>query len=127
MFENEDRGRDVRICRPAFQDFHRLLPRYQARSELNRQLQKLRWWNLETLLVIDLPWSWIPGTNLAELVIDPCGDIGTGVRVVFFEHLTSDARSIWILGGVRFAESFGEVHRAVYLGRSTIVQQRATV
>ncbi len=53
----EEPGWVVRICRPAFQDLQSLLPRYYARSELNRQLQKLKWWNSIDPQVIDLSWS----------------------------------------------------------------------
>ncbi|MDB2318023.1 hypothetical protein N9V88_00385 [bacterium] len=118
----------VRICRPAFQDFQRLLPRYYARSELNRQLLKLRWWNPKEPFVIDLAWNQVPDTDLYELVIEKGFEFATGLRIVFFEHSPRDAvsPSIWILGGIKICEEFDEINKMIYVGRSLIVRERAT-
>lgn len=127
MFECQEPGRVVRICRPAFQDFHRLLPRYYARSELNRQLQKLRWWKATDPFVVDLAWNPIPGTGLGELLIEPGFDFAIGLRVLFFEQPSDVAvPSIWVLGGLKMGEEFSDVHRMVYIGRSIIVKERVT-
>lgn len=116
----------LRICRPAFQDFQRLLPRYHVRSELNRQLHKLRWWNPDEPLVIDLQWNRIAQDGLAELLIQlDAGVVGT-VRVLFFEDSPNPSvPTLWILGGMRADEAFGSLQHAIYSGRSIIVQERA--
>ena len=118
----------VWICRPTFQDFHCLLPRYYARSELNRQLQKLKWWNSKDPQVIDLVWNRIPGTGLAELVFDRCSEFPAGLRIVFFQHSPegADQRWVWVLGGLKLTEEFDDNRKAIYVGRSVIVQERAT-
>lgn len=116
----------LRICRPAFQDLQRLLPRYHVRSELNRQLHKLRWWNRDEPLVIDLQWSRIEQDGLAALLIQlDDGVVGT-VRVLFFEHSPDPSvPTLWILGAMRAGEAFGSLQHAIYSGRSIIVQERA--
>jgi len=116
----------LRICRPAFQDFQRLLPRYLVRSELNRQLPKLRWWNPDEYLVIDLHWSRIVDSELAELLVDPANDDSGGVRILFFEHSPDPSvPTLWILGGMNAVEPLGSLQHAIFLGRSTIVKARA--
>ena len=62
--------RQVLVCRPAFQDSQQLLPRYYSRSELVRQVLKLRWWDPNRPRVLDLAWSKIPETDLFELFVD---------------------------------------------------------
>lgn len=62
--------RQVLICRPAFQDSQQLLHRYHSRSELVRQMLKLRWWDPDRPRVLDLAWSKIPETDLSELFVD---------------------------------------------------------
>ena len=119
-------GWQVRICRPAFQDFHAIFPRYYARSVLNRQLLKLRWWNPNEPLVVDLPWNPHPETGLFELFIDPGGELSTGVKVLFFEHSPDPSvPTLWILGGLRIDEEFEERQKLVFYGRSIIVKERA--
>lgn len=121
-----DMGWQVRICRPAFQDFQRIFRRYYARSVLNRQLLKLRWWDPNESSVIDLQWNRVPETNLTELLIEDEGELTSGVRVLFFEHSPNPGEpTLWILGGLKIDETFGELQRLVYFGRSLIVQERA--
>lgn len=116
----------LRICRPAFQDFQRILPRYYVRSELNRQLHKLSWWNSDEPLVIDLHWNCIAATELVELFVDLDDEVGGGVRILFFEHSPDPSLpTLWILGGMRADEELGSLQQAIYLGRSTIVKARA--
>lgn len=116
----------LRICRPAFQDFQRLLPRYHVRSELNRQLHKLRWWNPDELLVIDLKWNRIGQDALAELLIQLDDGVADTVRVLFFEHSPDPSvPTLWIHGAMRADEAFGSLQHAIYSGRSIIVQERA--
>lgn len=104
----------------------RLLPRYHVRSELNRQLHKLRWWNRDEPLVIDLQWSRIEQDGLAELLIQlDDGVVGT-VRVLFFEYSPDPSvPTLWILGAMRAGEAFGSLQHAIYSGRSIIVEERA--
>lgn len=119
-------GLQVRICRPAFQDFQRIFRRYYARSVLNRQLLKLRWWNPNEPTVIDLRWNRVPDTNLGELLVEGEGELASGVRVLFFEHSPNpDVPTLWVLGGLMIDEEFGELQREIYSGRSFIVQERA--
>lgn len=116
----------VRICRPAFQDFHRILPRYYARSALNRQLLKLRWWNSDEPLVIDLQWNAVPATNLFELFIEQESGFPADLRVIFYQHSPKPlVPTLWILGGLRIDESFGEHQQLIYSSRSIIVKERA--
>ncbi|TWU21723.1 hypothetical protein Pla52o_39100 [Novipirellula galeiformis] len=116
----------MRIGRPAFQDFQRLLPRYRARSELNRQLHKLRWWNPVEPLVIDLQWNRVEPTGLAELFVQLDDGVVDTVRVLFFEYSPDPSvPTLWILGGMRADEALGSLQHAIYSGRSTIVQARA--
>jgi hypothetical protein len=105
-----------------------LLPRYYARSELNRQLQKLMWWNPEDPQVVDLAWHRIPGTELCELIFDRCSEFPAGLRVVFFPHSPegTDQRWVWVLGGLDLSEEFDDIRKTIYVGRSLIVQERAT-
>lgn len=128
MKELQGCGWLVRICRPAFQDFHRVLPRYQDRSELNRQLQKLRWWNPQESLVIDLPWNTLSGTGLSELVVEGNYGFPTGLRILFFGHQVSGSATpaVWVLGGLRIDEDFDTVQQMAYIGRSVIVKERAS-
>ncbi len=122
----EDLEWRLRICRPAFQDFQRLLPRYRVRSELNRQLHKLRWWDPNEPLVIDLQWNRVEPTGLAELLVQLDDGVVDTVRVLFFEHSPNPpVPTLWILGGMRSDETFGSLQYAIYSGRSTIVQARA--
>lgn len=128
MKDLEDGSSVVRICRPAFQDFHRIFPRYHDRSELNRQLQKLGWWHPLDPLVIDLGWNSIPNTEIHELVFEAGYGLVRGVRVVFFPHQPCEScgPSIWVLGGMRLSEEFDEFRKLIYVGRSLIVKERAT-
>ena len=122
----QEEGWQVRICRPAFQDFQRIFRRYYARSILNRQLLKLRWWNPDDPLIIDLQWNDVPDTNLMELLIEEGGSLSTGVRVYFFQHSPDPQNpTLWVLGGMEIDESFGDTQRSVYCGRSLIVKERA--
>lgn len=122
----QDMVRQVKICRPAFQDFQRIFRRYYARSILNRHLLKLRWWSPDESSVIDLHWNRVPDTNLIELLIDPDGELPRGVRILFFEHSPNSVEStLWVLGGLIIDEEFSELQREVYLGRSLIVQERS--
>jgi len=121
-----DIGWQMRICRPAFQDFQRIFQRYYARSILNRHLLKLRWWDPEESLVIDLRWNVVPGTNLMELLVEREGEVSSGVRILFCEHSPNPSEpTLWVLGGLRIDEQFGELQRTIYSGRSLIVQERA--
>ena len=80
-----DIGWQVRICRPAFQDFQRIFRRYYARSILS-----------------------------------------TGVRILFCEHSPNPSEpTLWVLGGLRIDEQFGDLQRTIFSGRSLIVQERA--
>jgi hypothetical protein len=116
----------LRIGRPAFQDFQRLLPRYSVRSELNRQLHKLRWWNPDEPWVVDLPWNWVQPTGLVELFLQLDDEAVHTVRVLFFEHSPNPSvPTLWILGGMRADEALGSLQHAIYSGRSTIVKARA--
>lgn len=116
----------VRICRPAFQDFRRIFRRYYDRSILNRQLLKLRWWNPDESSVIDLQWSRVVGTNLIELWVEQDYELAFGMRVLFFEHSSNPIEpTVWVLGGLKIDEKFGESQRLVYLGRSLILQERS--
>ena len=116
----------VRICRPAFQDFHRILPRYYARSVLNRQLLKLRWWNPDEPFVIDVQWNAVSETDLFELLIEQEGGFPSKLRVIFFQHsLDPLVPTLWILGGLRIDEPFGEHQQLFYFSRSIIVKERA--
>ncbi len=119
----DSRERKVRVCRPAFQDSQLLLPRYYARSELTRQVLKLRWWDLGQPRVLDLAWSTIPETDLSELVVDDGFGLPDGLRVIFFVPSTSDT-TIWVLGIRKAAEEFTELMKAIYVGRSKIVLER---
>lgn len=122
-FSRDSRERKVRVCRPAFQDSHLLLPRYYARSELTRQVLKLRWWDPETPHVLDLAWSTIPETDLSELVVEDGFGLSDGLRVIFFVPSTS-AATVWVLGIRKAAEAFTEHMKAIYVGRSKIVIER---
>lgn len=128
MINSSNPNRVVRICRPAFQDFHLFLPRYRSRSELIRQLLKLRWWNPSDPCVIDLEWNQIPQTDLFELAIEPGFGIAIGLRIVFFEYspCESEPPCIWVLGGMRQSEKLDDLRTSIYLGRSAIVRERAT-
>jgi len=123
--ENGD-GWQVRICRPAFQDFHAIFPRYYSRSVLNRQLLKLRWWSPDEPLVVDLKWDCDDGCGLFHVFVEPGGELATGVRVVFLEHSPDPHRpTLWILGGVRIDEEFEARQKWLFYGRSVIVKERA--
>ncbi len=119
---------NLRICRPAFQDLQRILPRYYARSETIRQMLKLRWWNPDEKCVLDLNWNRIRDTNLCELIVDDGYGIVSDLRIVFYEFSppnTAD-RAIWILGALAGEDTFDETTKEIYIGRSLIVNQRAT-
>ena len=88
-------GWRIRICRPAFQDFQRIWRRYYARSVLIRHLLKLRWWDSEDPFVVDLRWSFVRDSKL------------------------------WVLGGLRIDDEFGDLQRSIYSARSLIVRERA--
>lgn len=116
----------VRICRPAFQDFHLIFPRYYVRSLLNRQLLKLRWWNPHESWVVDLQWDLVPDTGLCQLMIEPSGEFTTGVRVLFLEHSADPATpTLWILGGTRLGDELSELQKMLFVCRSMIVKERA--
>lgn len=87
-----------------------------------RQVLKLRWRDPEEPHVLDLAWSTIPETDLAELVVDDGFGLPDGLRVIFFVPSTSD--TIWVLGIRKAAEEFTEHMNAIYVGRSTIVLGR---
>jgi len=119
-------GWRMRICRPAFQDFHAIFPRYYARSVLNRQLLKLRWWSPDERQVVDLDWCFDDECGLPHVFVEPGGELATGVRVVFFEHSPDPQRpTLWILGGVRIDEEFEAQQKLLFYGRSVIVKERA--
>jgi len=103
--------RQVLICRPAFQDSQQLLHRYHSRSELVRQMLKLRWWDPDRPRVLDL--------------VDDAFGISDGLRVMFFAPPTSDT-TVWVLGVRKVNEEFTERTKAIFVGRSTIVLERRT-
>ena len=115
--------RQVLICRPAFQDSQQLLNRYHSRSELVRQVLKLRWWDPDRPRVLDLAWSKIPETDLSELFVDDAFGVSGGVRVIFFAPPDSDT-TVWVLGVRKATEDFTDHTKAIYVGRSTIVLER---
>ena len=118
--------RPVRICRPAFQDFQCILPRYYSRSELVRQMLKLKWWSSGSSEIYDLIWEPIEGTELCQLLVDSGNNMLEPIRVVFFEHSSEQHEdAIWILGGIRGSEHFDEIRKNIFVARSVIVQQRA--
>ncbi|MCA9035681.1 MAG: hypothetical protein KDA91_11155 [Planctomycetaceae bacterium] len=124
-FEEEQEWQ-VRICRPAFQDFHMIFSRYYARSVLNRQLLKLRWWNPDQPQVVDLQWDVVPDTGLCQLVVEPSGVIRTGVRVIFLEHSADPAiPTLWVLGGTRIDDELSDLQKMLFVCRSMIVKERA--
>ena len=117
----------VRIGRPAFQDFHLILPRYYSRSELIRQLLKLKWWDPNCPVVIDLPWKPIPETDLYELSIDEGFGFTSGLRMVFFEYSPPESKPcLWVLGGMLRNEAVNDFITSIYEGRSAIIKERAT-
>jgi hypothetical protein len=121
-----EHGVQLRICRPAFQDFHAILPRYCSRSVLNRQLLKLRWWSPNEPRVVDLRWCIDDECGLFHVFVEPVGELATGVRVVFFEHSPDPQRpTLRILGGVRINEEFEERQNLVFCGRSSLFKERA--
>jgi alpha-mannosidase len=93
---------------------------------LNRQILKLRWWNPNEPQVIDLQWDLVPDTDLRQLVIEPSGELTTGVKVIFLEH-TADlsVRTLWVLGGTRVGEELGDLQKKLFICRSMIVKERA--
>ncbi len=119
-------GWRIRICRPAFQDFQRIWRRYYARSVLIRHLLKLRWWNHEDPLVVDLRWSFIGDSNLVEMLVEEEGELYPGMRVLFCDHSRNpNEPTLWVLGGLRIDEEFGDLQRTIYSARGLIVQERA--
>ena len=87
-------------------------------SQLIRDLLKLRWWDLEDPLLVDLRWSFVRDSNLVEMLAEEKGELYPGMRVLFCETL-------WVLGGLRVDEEFGDLQRTIYSARSLIVQERA--
>jgi hypothetical protein len=81
-------------------------------------LLKLRWWDLEDPLLVDLRWSFVRDSNLVEMLVEEEGELYPGMRVLFCETL-------WVLGGLRVDEEFGDLQRTIYSTRSLIVQERA--
>jgi hypothetical protein len=119
--------RRVRICRPAFQDFHYLLRRLSARAELRRQVTKLRWWNPANPLVLDVLWEPIPDTDLGILFLDDGYGYASGLKVVFFDFLAAnpDDNAIWVLALMRQDELFTPITETILLGRRSVVVERA--
>ena len=78
--------------------------------------------------MIDLEWKQIPQTDLFELAIEPGFGIASGLRIVFFEHLSPESEQpcIWVLGGMRQSEILDDLRTSIYLGRSVIIKERAT-
>ncbi len=63
-----------------------------------------------------------------ELIFDHCSEFPAGLRVVFFPHSPegTDQRWVWVLGGLDLSEEFDDIRKTIYVGRSLIVQERAT-
>jgi hypothetical protein len=119
-------GWQIRICRPAFQDFQRIWRRYYARSVLIRHLLKLRWWDLEDPLLVDLRWNFVRDSNLVEMLVEEEGELYPGMRVLFCDHSPNPSEpTLWVLGGLRIDEEFGDLQRTIYSARRLIVQERA--
>jgi hypothetical protein len=89
-------------------------------------LLKLRWWDLEDSLLVDLQWSFVRDSNLVEMLVEEEGELHPGMRVLFFDHSPNpNEPTLWVLGGLRVDEEFGDLQRTIYSARSLIVQERA--
>lgn len=95
-------------------------------SQRVRHLLKLRWWDLEDPLLVDLRWNFVRDSNLVEMLVEEEGELYPGMRVLFCDHSPNPKEPIlWVLGGLRVDEEFGDLQRTIYSARSLIVQERA--
>ena len=82
--ETPDFPRNVRICRPAFQDMHHLvMPRLTARAQLRRHAMKLRFWQSPDTKVADLDCFQIPNESLFVIGLTEDFGLAEGFRIVF--------------------------------------------
>jgi hypothetical protein len=101
--------------------------RLAARAELRRQVMKLRWWNPDGPLVLDVSWEPIPDTDLGLLWLADGYGFVAGLKVVFFDFQPAipDDRAIWVLSLMRQDELMTPITRSILLGRRSIVTERA--
>ncbi len=76
--------------------------------------------------MVDLRWSVVRSSNLVEMLVDGEGELYPGMRVLFCDHSPNpNEPTLWVLGGLRIDEEFGELQRTIFSARSLIVQERA--
>ena len=87
---------------------------------------KLRWWDLEDPLLVDLRRNFVRDSNLVEMLVEEEGELYPCMRVLFCDHSPNPKEPIlWVLGGLRVDEEFSDLQRTIYSARSLIVQERA--
>ena len=119
--------RRVRICRPAFQDMHLLIPRQAARAQLRRNALKLRFWKLGDASVADLGYRQIDDGFHVATVSEGFG-LAEGFRIVFCEVLNPEPHgTVWVLSVMRTDECFSTTVFEILQARRAIARERSGV
>lgn len=65
-------------------------------------------------------------SNLVEVLVEEEDSLYPGMRVLFCDHSPPpNEPTLWVLGGLRGDEEFGDLRRTIYSARKLIVQERA--
>lgn len=118
--------RQVRICRPAFQDMHHLvMPRLTARAQLRRHALKLRFWQEGDGHVADLDYFQIPNERLFAVELAEDFGLADGFLIVFCEVQTPEPDgTICVLSVMRVDEPFTAAALAILRGRERVARER---
>ena len=117
--------RRVRICRPAFQDMHLLMPRLAARAQLRRHVMKLGFWLRGDAIVADLECFQIPNEELFVVQVTDGFGMAEGFQVVFCEvSMPEPLGTICVLSVMRVGEPFSDATLNILRGREIIARER---
>lgn len=118
--------RRVRICLPAFQDFHRLMPRVASRAHVRRLATKLAHWEPGATAVLDHQCVPIDDTGLFNFLVDEIGPSVLALRLTFFEFLGNEPHhELWVIATSGCDQPLSEDHLRILHGRRTVAQTRA--
>lgn len=118
-------ARRVRICRPAFQDMHLLMPRLAARAQLRRHAMKLRYWSKGDIRVLDLDCFQIPNEALFFAQVEDGFGLAEGFRIVFCEEPTPEPNgTICVLSVMRLDEPLSAPSLEILRGRELVAAER---
>ena len=70
--------------------------------------------------------GWRNRIDLVVILVEEEGELYPGMRVLVCDHSRNpNEPTLWVPGGLRIDDEFGELQRSIYSARSLFVQERA--